>query len=250
VELTSLVPRHTSTHFTVSCSNDMCANCGGEGAIADPGMMCAMLLAGRRLYDKGLIAGADGNLSLRVSHDKVLVTPSGSHKGYLSCQELSLVSFDGRHLKGGNPTTELPLHLGALDARPEMKAVVHAHAPSCVAMSLMRHPQLDGVIPEVTSAIGGFCVIPYETPGSVALAKTAAKALEKYDAVVMERHGTLAVGRTIEEACARTESLEHAAHILWMTHCLARPQKLPEAEQRALREIYERGRLSATGLPG
>lgn len=227
----------------------MCANCSGPGAVADPGLMCAMLLAGRRLYDKGLIAGADGNLSLKVQGG-VLVTPSGAHKGYLECKHLSLVSADGRHLKGGAPTTELPLHLAALEARPEMNAVVHAHAPSCVAMSLARHPQLDGVIPEVTSAIGGFCVIPYETPGSVALARTAAKALEKYDAVVMERHGTLAVGRTIEEACARTESLEHAAHILFMAHSLARPQKLPEKELRALREVYERGRLSATGLPG
>jgi L-fuculose-phosphate aldolase len=211
--------------------------------------MCALVTAGRRLYDKGLIAGADGNLSVRVDHHKVLVTPSGSHKGFLGCKDLSLVSPDGRHLEGGKPTTELPLHLAALEARPEMRAVVHAHSPSCVAMTLIRHPQLDGVIPEVTTAIGGFCVVPYESPGSEALARTAAKALEKYDAVVMERHGTLAVGRTIEEACGRTESLEHAAHILWMSHCLGRPQRLPDKEQRALREVYELGRLSATGLP-
>jgi L-fuculose-phosphate aldolase len=211
--------------------------------------MCAMVNAGRRLYDKGLIAGADGNLSMKVDGG-VLVTPSGAHKGFLKCRDLSLVSFDGRHLKGGKPTTELPLHLAALEARPEMKAVVHAHSPSCVAMTLVRHPQLDGVIPEVTTAIGGFCVVPYETPGSTAIARTAAKALEKYDAVVMERHGTLAVGRTIEEACARTESLEHAANILWMSHCLARPQRLPEKELRALREVYELGRASSSGMAG
>lgn len=232
------------------CNANLCPDRAGPDAIAELEDMCALVAAGRRLYDKGLIAGADGNLSLRLAHDRVLVTPSGAHKGFLSCHGLSLVDLEGRHLKGGKPTTEWPLHLAVLKARPEMKAVVHAHAPSCVAMTLVRHPQLDGVIPEVTTAIGGFCVVPYETPGSEALARTAARAFEKYDAIVMERHGTLAVGRTIEEACGRTESLEHAAHILWMTHCLGRPQRLPEKEQRALREVYEHGRLSAAGLPG
>lgn len=223
--------------------------CGKSSELGDSKELCAVVQAGRRLYEKGLIAGPDGNLSLRAGNG-VVVSPAGAHKGVLRCGDLSLVSLEGRHLAGGRPTTELALHLEVFRLRPDVRAVVHAHAPTCVAMTLMRHPVMDGVLPEITTSLGGFKVVPYARTGTDSLAKVAAEALLGFDAVVLERHGTLAVGRTLDEAISRTEALEHGAKILWMAHCMQRPSRLPEQELRALREIYDRGRHPTAGMAG
>lgn len=193
-----------------------------------------LVQACRLLYERGLIAGFDGNASARTKHGTVLVTPAGVHKGLMNPDDVVELDLQGRSLDGRAPTTEVSMHLGVLQRRPDVTAVVHSHAPTAVAMSLLRNVSLNGVLPELAIALGEVKTVPYARPGTETLAEKVAQALAQSNAVVIERHGTVAVGATISEALARTEMIEHAARVLWTAHALQRPQRLDEAELRAL----------------
>lgn len=196
----------------------------------------------RMLHARGYLAANDGNVSTRLEGDRVLVTPSGVHKGFLEPDDLVVVDLEGRQLSGkGKPTGELALHLRAYAKRPTAKAVVHAHPPVAIAMSLTKK-RLDGVLPEVTLSIGSLQVVPYKRPLTDALAVAVADALGRADAVIMERHGTVAVGADLAEAYGKTERVEHAAQVLWSAYALGGVRPVPESEQRALMELYERSR--------
>jgi L-fuculose-phosphate aldolase len=194
------------------------------------------------LHRQGFLAAYDGNVSARLDADRVLVTPSGVHKGFLEPAQLLEVDLDGRLLSGaGTPTGELAMHLEAYRQRPDARAVVHAHPPVCIALSLT-DAQLNGFLPEVTLSIGRLEVVPYARPLTDALARAVGQALKTIDAVILERHGTLAVGRDVAEAYAFTERLEHAAKVLWHAHALGAPKPLDPAEHRALVDIFSQRR--------
>lgn len=195
------------------------------------------------LHQRGYLAANDGNVSARLDANRVLVTPSGVHKGFLEPGDLVVVDLQGRKLSGnGKPTGEIALHLRALAQRPEAQAVVHAHPPLAIAMSLTKK-KLDGILPEVTLSLGRLQVIPYARPLSDDLARAVAAGLEHSDAVIMERHGTVAVGRNVAEAYGQTERIEHACQVLWSAYSLNAPRPVDEAEQRALLRMYESGRV-------
>lgn len=195
------------------------------------------------LHQRGYLAANDGNVSVRLDANRLLVTPSGVHKGFLEPGDLVVVDLEGKKLSGaGAPTGELSLHLRALAKRTDASAVVHSHPPLAIAMSLTKK-KLDGILPEVTLSIGRLQVVPYQRPLTDDLARAVAAALEHSDAVIMERHGTVAVGRTVAEAYGNTERIEHASQVLWSAYALGSPRPVPEAEQRALVKMYERSRV-------
>lgn len=198
----------------------------------------------RLLHQRGYLAANDGNVSARLDANRLLVTPSGVHKGFLEPSDLVVVDLTGKQLSGkGKPTGEIALHVRALAGRPEMSAVVHAHPPLAIAMSLTKK-KLDGILPEVTLSLGRLQVVPYARPLTDDLARAVAAALEQSDAVILERHGTVAVGRTVAEAYGQTERIEHASQVLWSAYALSAPRPVDEAEQRALLRMYETGRLA------
>jgi len=81
------------------------------------------------LHRKNYLAATDGNVSVRLG-DRVLVTPSGVHKGYMAADQVLTVDLTGKVLRGeGRPTSEIRMHLLAYELRPDVGAVVHAHLP-------------------------------------------------------------------------------------------------------------------------
>ncbi len=196
----------------------------------------------RLLHQKGYLAANDGNVSVRLG-DRFLITPSGAAKAFLATGDLLIVDAEGRVQEGwGRPTSELSMHLEAMRRWPRIQAIVHAHPPSCIALSLVRHPRLDDVLPEVMLSLGRIEVVPYARPQSEELARSVAQRFERSDALILERHGTVTAGRSLAEAYFLTERLEHAAHVLWLAHALGRPTPLPEPEARALRKAHADGR--------
>lgn len=172
----------------------------------------------RRLYARGLIAGQDGNVSVRVSDDRILVTPAGMSKTDVSTSDLvELELTPDLHVstKGKREaSSEVEVHLAAYAMRPDIGAVVHAHPPVATGFSVagmtVEHP----LLAELQYGVGTVPLVPYEKPGSRALADLAAASLRSYDVVLLQHHGAVAVAGTLLVAHQRMESLEHAARIL------------------------------------
>ncbi len=225
----------------VALAGEACHDRAAEGAARDDILRFCGLL-----HDKGFLAANDGNVSVRLCPRHLLITPTGVPKAFLRPSDMALVDFEGRSITGPKPSGEISMHLAALAARPECNAVVHAHPPSCIAMSLHKHLKVNGILPEVILSLGQIEVVPYARPLSAELAKGAAAALAHTDGVVLERHGTVSVGKSVLEAYTHTERLEHAAQVLWMAHALGRPVPLPEREAHDLKELYDRARAAKT----
>lgn len=190
----------------------------------------------RRLWERGLIAGPDGNVSVRLDARRVLVTPAGSCKVDVGEDALLVVDLDGRVLDGdGRPSTELAMHLAAYRARPDVGAVVHAHPPTATGFAVAGESIPDGVLPEVICQMGAVALLPYATPGTPAAAAAFAPFLATHDAFLMGNHGATTLGPTLEAAHQRMESLEHAARIILTARLLGHVATLTDEQRRALR---------------
>lgn len=172
----------------------------------------------RRLYERGLIAGRDGNVSVRVGRDRVLVTPAGISKVDVRAADLVELKIDGHVARGSRgprqASSELLVHLAAYRVRPDVRAVVHAHPPVATGFAVADEPLDEAMLAELSYSGGRVPLVPYATPGTRVLAEKVARYLRGHDVVLLARHGAVAVGPTLLVAHQRMESLEHAARIL------------------------------------
>ncbi|MFF4498911.1 class II aldolase/adducin family protein [Streptomyces sp. NPDC001401] len=174
----------------------------------------ALVATARRTVADGLVVGTSGNVSVRVE-DTVLVTPSGVPYDRLTPQDVTGVGLDGRQVLGTLvPTSELPMHL-AVYRTTDARAVVHTHAVHATAVSTLV-PELPA-IHYMAGALGGpVRVAPYATYGSDELAENMLHALADRTACLLQNHGTMAYGTTLDQAYDRTAQLEWMCR-LWLT---------------------------------
>ena len=195
------------------------------------------------LAARQLIAGQDGNVSLRIGQDRILVTPSGFAKGSLDVDDLVEVSLAGEHLAGRHPaTSELGLHLAAYDVRPDVNAVVHAHPVTATAFTLLGEAVPDGVLAELMLTVGTVALAPYAQPGTPALGQVVRPLYRKHDVILLAHHGAVATGRTLQEAHFAMESLEHGARMIHAARQLGRVVSLSAAACGALRDARRSAR--------
>lgn len=202
----------------------------------------AVCAACRRLHARNLLAAGDGNLSVRLGDGRILMTPSGINKDRLRPEELALMEAGGTVLAGA-PSSEAQMHLAIYRARPEAQAVVHAHPPTAIAWTLAR-PTLEALpceaLPEVILATGGIPVAPYARPGTRELAEGVVPFLAQHRLMLLARHGAVAWGESLDEACDGLERVEHVAQILLAAEALGGARPLPAFEQEALRAMRQR----------
>jgi len=182
--------------------------------------------AGRRLSERGLIAGTDGNLSARCGADRLLVTPAGRDKGELEPGDLVEVDLAGRVVRGSAaPSTELGMHLVILSQRPDVGAVVHAHPPVATGFAVAGKILGDGSLAELVTQFGMVPIVPFGAPGTPELGERVRPFAREHDALLLANHGAVTLGPTVEAACFRMESLEQGARILLVARLLggARP---------------------------
>lgn len=169
--------------------------------------------AGRRLWQRGLVAASDGNISCRLDDKTFLITPSGVAKGFLSEDDILVVDAEGKVLKGdAKPSIETGMHLAVYQVRPEVNALVHAHPPLTVAFTLTERDMNEDAPDEVKLQLGRIVKAKYGEAGSKELAQNVAEAAATgADAVLLSRHGALTTGADPLRALFRMESLEQAA---------------------------------------
>jgi L-fuculose-phosphate aldolase len=208
-----------------------------------------IVLCCRRLWQAGLTAGQDGNVSVRYQSDRVLVTPRGLLKSELGPDDLVEVGLDGTHLAGSRQaSTELDLHLRVYRRRRDCGAVVHAHPPTATAFAVAGEGIPADVLPEVAVLIGEVPLVPYATPGTPALGDAAEPYLDAHDAVLLANHGAVAWGPDLARARIRMESLEHAARILLAARSLGRVIKLTPDQMDDLERLRGISRHGETDL--
>jgi L-fuculose-phosphate aldolase len=197
-----------------------------------------LLRFGRLTYERRLLVAMDGNLSARLPSGDVLCTRAGCHKGFLRDEDILLVRPDGRVKRGeGRPTSEIFMHLACYRERPDVQAVIHAHPPMCVAFTIASVSMDRCVLPEVVLTLGTIPTAPYETTGTAALADQIGGYAGEYDAILMDTHGAITMGRSVLEAFCRLETMEHTAQILSTAHSLGGIKNLPSEEAIKLRRL-------------
>jgi len=163
-----------------------------------------------RIYRSGMTTTSGGNISIRDDNGDIWITPSGVDKGSLTTKDIMCVKKDGTIVGPHKPSSEYPFHKAIFEARPELRAIIHAHPPGLVAFSIARKVPNTNIIPQARFICGEIGYAPYGCPGSEDLGKKIAKEFEnpKYRAVIMENHGVVLGGTDMMDAYQRFETLE------------------------------------------
>lgn len=209
---------------------------------------------GRLMYEKGFIVSSDGNISVRLEPGRILITPSGLHKGFLEPDQILIVDEAGNRVGPGTaanrplkPTSELPMHLEAYRQRADITAVVHAHPPITIALSIAGIPMADCLLPEVIVFLGLIPTTQYATPSSQENVQAIRQFIRTHDALVLQRHGSLTVGNSPMQGFMRLETVEQNARIAFMLAQLGVHNPLPPEEVKKLLHQRQQMGLSREG---
>ena len=205
------------------------------------------------MYEKNFVAANDGNISVRLDANRVLATPTGVSKGFMTPESMVIVDLEGRPLSdgaaGAKPSSEILLHLFIYRERPDVQAVVHAHplhATGFAAAGL----SLEGcVTAEIIVTLGSIPLAPYGTPSTPKLPDTLRPYIHHHDAFLLANHGAVTAGKDLWEAYYKMERLEHYAHIILISRQLGGEKILPRDDVQELLSL--RNKYGQNGLnPG
>ncbi len=190
---------------------------------------------GRWMYRQGFVVASEGNLSVRLDADRVLVTPAGVCKGRLLPHELIVTDLQGTVVAGtGQPSSELQMHLLYYRLRPDVRAVCHAHPPTATGFAAAGRALEEAVLPEIVSVLGKIPLAPYGTPGTRELCMGLESLIPSYDAILLENHGVVTCGEDLITAYQHMETVEHFARVMMVAESLGGARLLTQAQIRKL----------------
>ena len=197
---------------------------------------------GRRLHARAYVASNDGNVSVRLDDERLLTTPKGVSKGFMTPDMLVVTDLDGNRLAGGrDPSSELPMHLAVYRDRPEVAAVVHAHPPTATGFAVAGIALDRAVLAEVVTTLGSIPIADYGTPSTQELADAVQEHIKVHDGLLLANHGALTVAGELFAAYYKMETIEHFARISLVARQLGRERLLSREEVlrlQALRGTY------------
>ena len=197
----------------------------------------AILECGQICYERGLITSNDGNISIRLDSTRVLITASGMSKGRMEAGDLLIVDMNGNSIiskKGLKPSSETPMHLEVYKQRSDIHAVIHAHPVYATTLTVANQNFPDDLLPEVALTLKKVPVTAYATPSSHQDAEVIRPLIRDHDALLLRQHGSLTIGRDLNEALIHLERLEHAAEVYWRAQMLGTVTRIPPAELERL----------------
>jgi L-fuculose-phosphate aldolase len=204
---------------------------------------------GGLLHSCGFVAAMDGNLSVRLDRNRILVTPTAMSKGMMRPSDLVIVDLQGRKLEGRrNVSSEIGMHLLIYRLRPDIGGIVHAHPPTATGFAASGLALDRPLICELVVGLGCVPLAKYGTPGTSELADALSPLVPQYDAILMANHGVVAYSQDLQSAYMKMETVEHFAKVALVAHLLGHEQPLQEAEVAKLivaRSKYAGNRSSA-----
>jgi L-fuculose-phosphate aldolase len=210
-----------------------------------PKVRAELVAASRRLHQMGWVANHDGNLSVRLTGKRLLITPTAYSKLDVDDASLIIVDLDGKVLEGRKkPFSELELHLAAYRARPEVECVLHAHPPQATAFGLVGLDLSPVAMPEIVVSLGdSIPLVPRAMPKTPEVVKGVEAAASKVDAMLLGGNGALTLGADLNQALLRKELVEHYAKILAAARALGTVHPLPAADVAKLLEARKKAGL-------
>ena len=203
---------------------------------------------GKRIYNRNMVAANDGNISVKLSDNEFLCTPTGVSKGFMTPEFICKVDAKGNVIqanKGFRPSSEIKMHMRVYEKRPDVNAVVHAHPTFATAFAIAGIPLTQPIMPEAVIALGCVPIAPYGTPSTTEIPDAVEPYLEHFDAVLLESHGALTWSGDLLAAYHKMESVEFYAELLYKARQLGGPK---EFDQKTVERLYEIRRQM--GIPG
>lgn len=169
---------------------------------------------GLKMSQTKLVVACDGNISYRQADGTIIITPSGVPKGELKENMLVNINLEGKVLNGNQvPSSEMNMHMSIYKTRPDVQAIVHAHPIVATALTVANLSFPNDIVTEGRDFLGPVTTVSYGTPASLQLAEKCAAAISSVNAILMDNHGAVAVGKSLSEALYRMETLEAVATI-------------------------------------
>ena len=195
---------------------------------------------GKRIYNRGMVAANDGNISVKLNDHEFLCTPTGVSKGFMTPEYICKVDENGQVIqanKGFKPSSEIKMHMRVYKERPDVQSVVHAHPMYATAFAIAGIPLTQPIMPEAVIALGCVPIAEYGTPSTEEIPIAVSKFLQYFDAVLLENHGALAYSDSLLNAYHKMESVEFYAQLLFLSRQLGGPKELSKAQVERLYEI-------------
>ncbi len=203
---------------------------------------------GKRIYNRNMVAANDGNISVKLSDDEFLCTPTGVSKGFMTPEYICKVNAKGEVIQanpGFRPSSEIKMHMRVYQKRPDVGAVVHAHPVYATSFAIAGIPLTQPIMPEAVIALGCVPIAEYGTPSTNEIPDRLEKYLPYFDAVLLESHGALTWSVDLLSAYMKMESVEFYAQLLYQSRALGGPKEFDKATVQRLYEIRRQ-----MGLPG
>ena len=193
---------------------------------------------GRRMYARGYTASNDGNISVKLGADRLLMTPKSVCKGFMTPDMMCITDLDGKKIQGDrDPSSEMLMHLEVYRQRPDVKAVVHAHPPIATGFAVAGIPLNRAVLAEVLTTLGSIPIAEYATPSTAELPAAVRKYITAHDGMLLANHGALTVGADLFGAYYKMETIEHFAKISLVARLLGGENLLAREEVARLQEL-------------
>src|SRR5437899_8905636 len=190
------------------------------------------------MYARGYTASNDGNISVRLGGDRLLMTPKSVCKGFMTPDMMCITDLAGTKLQGErDPSTEMLMHLEVYRRRPDVQAVVHAHPPTATGFAVAGIPLDRAVLAEVVATLGSVPIAEYATPSTSELPETVRKYIKAHDGMLLANHGALTVGADLFAADFKMETIEHFAKISLVARLLGRENLLAREEVERLQQL-------------
>ena len=201
-------------------------------------LRAAIVEIGERMHARGYVASNDGNISARLDADRLLTTPKGVSKGFMTPDMMVVTDLAGRKLAGErDASSELLMHLAVYRHRADVQAVVHAHPPVATGFAVAGIPLDRAVLAEVITTLGSIPIAEYGTPSTMELADAVARHIKTHDGLLLANHGALTVARDLHAAYYKMETIEHFARISLVARLLGRERLLSREEVDRLQQL-------------
>lgn len=198
---------------------------------------------GRRIYDRGMVAANDGNISVKLNDKEFLCTPTGVSKGFMTPEQICRVDEKGNLIKAGEgsrPSSEIKMHMRVYEKRPDVGAVVHTHPKYATCFAITGQPLSTPVMSEAVVLLGCVPLAPFALPSTSEVPDSIEPYLNDFDAVLLENHGALTWSSDLSSAYMRMESLEYYAELLYKSRQLGEPNGFTKEQVDKLAQIRKK----------